>query len=231
MMEAIILAGGLGTRLRTVISELPKPMAPIDNKPFLEYLLNYVIKQGVTRIILSTGYKHEYIKDYFGDRFKNTSICYAVEEVPLGTGGGIKKALEKVRGDNVFILNGDTFFNVNFEELYNSHIAAGADLTLSLKPMEKFDRYGAVLTERGRIIGFVEKKYNEKGYINGGVYVARKSLFEGLNLPDKFSFETDYMEKHVQNLHFNAYFSDTYFIDIGIPEDYNLAQSELRQFI
>lgn len=230
-MEAIVLAGGMGTRLRAVVADMPKPMAPIGDKPFLEYLIKYLVKHGVHRIILSTGYQHEVISNYFGDRFGDTEICYSVEKEPLGTGGGIKKALGKVLDDKVLIANGDTFFDVDLKSLFDSHVFAGADLTISLKRMKNFDRYGTVLTDGQRVTGFIEKKYQDTGNINGGVYLANRTLFEGLSLPEKFSFETDFMGRHVKEMHFNALVCDSYFIDIGIPQDYYIAQRELAKFV
>ncbi|QGQ98486.1 D-glycero-D-manno-heptose 1-phosphate guanosyltransferase [Paenibacillus psychroresistens] len=228
-MEAIILAGGLGSRLRSVVADVPKPMAPINNQPFLKYLMDYLDKEGITKVILSTGYKHEVIEACFGSRYKDIEIVYSIEDQPLGTGGAIKKALDKVTSENVFILNGDTFFNVNLQQLLEKHLELNSLLTFSLKPMTQFDRYGIVKTNADRIVAFTEKMYCESGNINGGVYVAQSSLFNQLDLPDKFSFETDYMVRYVEELNFNALISDKYFIDIGIPEDYSKAQSELEQ--
>lgn len=230
-MEAIILAGGLGTRLRSVVPDLPKPMAPIGNRPFLSYIFDYLHKQGVSRVILSTGYKHEVIEAYFGNQYKDISIYYSIENQPLGTGGAIKQALDLTCENEVFILNGDTFFHVNLKQLANHHRKLNSDLTLTLKPMENFDRYGVVITSGNRVVQFEEKKYVEKGNINGGVYLAHRSLFNNVNLPDKFSFETDFMEKYLQRFSFNAFLSEGYFIDIGIPEDYEKAQMEMPKVI
>ena len=138
-MEAIVLAGGLGTRLKSVVNDIPKPMAPIQNKPFLEYVLTYLQKNGVSKVIISVSYQWQKIKDYFGDRFESIILEYSVEKTPLGTGGGIKKALQFIESNQYFIINGDTFFDVNLSDLtLNSH----NDLLLCLKKMYKFDRYG-----------------------------------------------------------------------------------------
>lgn len=230
-MKAIILAGGLGTRLRTVVSDLPKPMAPIGNRPFLAYLFDYLENQGVNKVILSTGYKHEVIENYFGNQYQRISILYSREEEPLGTGGAIKKAFEKVEDENVFILNGDTFFAVNLMEMKSNHLNSQVDLTIALKPLENFDRYGVVLTAGNRITAFKEKGYQKIGNINGGIYLANQSLFEGLTLPAKFSFEKDVLEEQVNYKQFSSYVTDSYFIDIGIPQDYEKAQKELLQHI
>jgi D-glycero-alpha-D-manno-heptose 1-phosphate guanylyltransferase len=230
--EVIILAGGLGTRLKGVISDIPKPMAPIGSFPFLCFLFKYLKQYNVNKVILAVGYKYENIELYFGNSYLGISITYAIENEPLGTGGAIANALNYAKNNNVFLLNGDTFFAVNLNHLYQLHIKTEAQLTLSLKPMCNFKRYGTVEVNHTKIITFNEKKPLEKGLINGGVYVLNKSLFEQTNLPQKFSFETDIMENGVSKWNMQAYISNGYFIDIGIPEDYEKAQSELpEQFL
>ena len=161
-MEVIILAGGLGTRLRTVVSEVPKCMAPVAGKPFLWYLLKYLTRYDVSRVILSVGYLREVIfrwveevRDEFPFQFD-----YAIEEEPLGTGGGIKLALGKAKGTDVIILNGDTFFDVNLNELMDFHKLMPSAVTIALKPMRNFDRYGRVVVDTvdGHIVQFKEKE-------------------------------------------------------------------------
>jgi D-glycero-alpha-D-manno-heptose 1-phosphate guanylyltransferase len=231
-IPAIILAGGLGTRLRDVVKDLPKPMAPVNGKPFLHYLFLYLKQQGVRNVILSVGYKAEAIRSYFGDIYNDISILYMEEETPLGTGGGIYHAISLTDGP-AYVLNGDTFFDVNLNELYQFYKANKADIALSLKPMKNFDRYGTVqLNEEGRIVKFAEKKFLEEGLINGGVYVMAKDAFgkievqQGKLLPRKFSFEQDVLEKHIDFLKLYGKTSANYFIDIGIPEDYERAQKD-----
>jgi len=225
--EAIILAGGLGTRLKGVINDIPKPMAPVDGKPFLEYVLRYLNRFPIDKVILAVGYKHEVIESVFGDEFLGMSIEYAIEKEPLGTGGAIANALKLAIVDDVFLLNGDTFFDVNLEALYTHHQLSGSQLTLSLKPMKNFDRYGTVELKGTQIVAFNEKKPVKQGLINGGVYVLNKGMFSNPLFPTKFSFEKDIMEQGVMQFDMQAYFSDDYFIDIGIPEDYERAQREL----
>jgi D-glycero-alpha-D-manno-heptose 1-phosphate guanylyltransferase len=223
-MEAIVLAGGLGTRLQSVISEIPKPMAPIMDEPFLKYIFKYLKKNGIKKVILSVGYKWNIIKDYFNDEFDGIQIVYSVEQSPLGTGGGIYQAMKYVENDFVYIINGDTFFNVDLKKLRLSNQSM---LTLSLKKMYNFDRYGTVeFDEQGYITLFEEKKYCEVGNINGGVYLASKDIFRGYNLESKFSFE-EFMENNYNSLRISSQVFDGYFIDIGIPEDYEKAQLEL----
>lgn len=224
-MEAIVLAGGLGTRLRSVVVDLPKPMAPIGDKPFLEYILKYLQKNGITRAILSVGYKWETIKEYFGDKFENIELVYSVEDEPLGTGGAIKKAMNQVKNSQVYIINGDTFFDVDLKSL---DLKDKSKLILSLKHMTDFDRYGCVEKDENNLVtAFTEKGYRESGNINGGIYLASKDIFSEYDLDEKFSFE-EFMQENFKQLKINSAIFDNYFIDIGIPEDYEKAQVDLR---
>lgn len=235
-MEVIILAGGLGTRLRSVVSEVPKCMAPVSGKPFLWYLLKYLTRYDVNRVILSVGYLREVIFKWI-DEVKGEfpfEFDYAVEEEPLGTGGGIKLAMSKVKGDEAVILNGDTFFDVDLNQLIDAHHAqAWAMISISLKPMKNFDRYGTVLTdETGRIIRFNEKQPCKEGIINGGVYVLNNDRTIYFNLSSQFSFETEVLQKKCgETGYLYGVIQDGYFIDIGIPEDYQRAQRELKGWI
>jgi D-glycero-alpha-D-manno-heptose 1-phosphate guanylyltransferase len=227
-MEAVILAGGLGTRLREVIWDVPKPMAPIGDKPFLRYIIERLEMQGVRNVVLAVGYKHETISSYFGHRCGEIRIAYSVEEEPLGTGGALKKAMHQISGDQVLLLNGDTMFQVDIRQLVQYHQERAADLTLSLKPMKQFDRYGTVIVNSDyRVYNFQEKRMCESGLINGGVYVARTDLWDPFELSGKFSFERFLENPGAQRLNMYGFPSEGYFIDIGIPEDYERAKSEL----
>ena len=230
-MEVIVLAGGLGTRLQGVIGASPKCMAPVNGQPFLAYLLDYVDKQGATRVILSLGYKHKMVIDWLEDQELYFELDYVVEDEPLGTGGGILAAMEQAETDYVAVVNGDTMFRVNLKEQMKFHIASESATTLALKEMHKFDRYGIVETDnKGIIKAFKEKQAVESGLINGGVYIIDRERFLARNLPDKFSFEKDYLEKFVGEKKFYGYKNDGYFIDIGIPNDYAKAQEDFKSF-
>ena len=250
-MDAIVLVGGLGTRLRQVITDVPKPMAPVGNVPFLDILLEKLLRHSVIeRVVLAVGYKRDVVQKYFGDRAYNRKILYAIEKEPLGTGGGIRNALAHTRSREVLVVNGDTLFEVDIEAMVESHRRRAADLTLALKPMHDFSRYGTVILENdatdkdslschlepahlstARVIGFQEKRYQAEGLINGGVYLLNQTLFDGLEkrLPHKFSFETEFLEVYLQKLKIHGFTSTGYFIDIGIPEDYHRAQHELAK--
>ncbi len=229
--EAIILAGGLGTRLRSVIKDIPKPMAKINNKPFLEYLFKYLSFHNVEHIVLAVGYKSNTIKEYFGNNFKNLPITYSEEKELLGTGGAIKQALEFTNSKDILILNGDTFFDIDLEHFYKFHKSKNSKLTLALKEMYNFDRYGVIdIDSNFRITAFLEKKYRREGLINGGIYFLDKEFFQSLTLPQKFSFEKDFMEKHYEKCSFFGKPFNSYFIDIGIPEDYERAKRDFKEF-
>ena len=220
----IILAGGFGTRLSTVVKDVPKPMAPINGKPFLHYIFKELQHQKIKQIVLSVGHLKEVIQDYFQDSYLGISIQYAIENEPLGTGGGIKHAFNFVE-DDAFVLNGDTFFDIELSKLKKTD----ADISIALKPMFNFDRYGTVeLNNENRIVSFNEKKYCEHGLINGGVYYFKKSMFDKIETERKFSFEKDILEKHLHHLQIQGTVFDNYFIDIGIPEDYKQAQIDFK---
>ncbi len=229
--ECVILVGGQGTRLRSVVNDIPKPMADINGKPFLEYLLYFLNNQGCRHCVLSVGYKHEVIENYFGNQYCNIKLDYAIEEVPLGTGGGIKNSLGFISQNDFFLLNGDSFFNVNLARLAGFHFSKKALVTLSVKEMYHVERYGTLNIENDRVINFNEKKAIERGFINTGVYVMSKHVFESENIiqKEKFSFEKDILEANVGISPFYAFQSNGYFIDIGIPQDYQKAQTELKE--
>lgn len=228
-MECIVLAGGLGTRLQGVIGSYPKCMAAINNKPFLHYLFEYLQAQKCTRVILSLGFKHEVITEWLHSEKTPFETDFVIEEEPLGTGGGISLALSKATDENVVVLNGDTMFMVNLQELFAFHKKNHATTTLALKQMYDFNRYGTVrMDEQYRINSFEEKKQCDEGLINGGVYVLNKQALLAKNLPVKYSFEKDYLETFINENRFYGFEDRGYFIDIGIPEDYMKAQEDFK---
>lgn len=227
--EAIILAGGLGTRLRSVVPDLPKCMAPVNGKPFLTYVINHLQSQGIEHFIFSLGYKSDVIVDFLAKDFPSLFFKTSIEEEPLGTGGAVKKACGIAKDKCVLVANGDTLFKINVDKIAGVHCLSGASCSLSLKPMKNFDRYGVVEIDNHCVIqSFKEKKFYESGLINGGVYALHTHKFLEENLPEKFSFETEYLEKYYQKRRMFGVVQDEYFIDIGIPEDFERAQAELR---
>lgn len=227
--EAIILAGGLGTRLRSHVPDVPKCMAPVAGKPFLSYVIDYYAGQGIASFVFALGYKSEMIIDYLAQEYPTLEKKYSIETELLGTGGAIKLACGQSTADNLLVLNGDTIFRVDVNRLAAFHLAKNADCTLSLKPMHNFDRYGVVVVDDAqRITRFNEKKFYASGLINGGVYALNRQRFLKEDLPQKFSFEKDYMEALFTSHEMYGQVQDEYFIDIGIPADYDQAQIDFR---
>jgi D-glycero-alpha-D-manno-heptose 1-phosphate guanylyltransferase len=228
--ECIILAGGLGTRLRSEVADLPKCMAPVAGRPFLYWVIANLISQGVQSFIFSLGYMHEKIEAYILETYPHLETKFCVEENPLGTGGAIQFALKKSIAADVLILNGDTLFEISNKSLFEKHISSNAACTIVLKPMKDFDRYGCVtVNETGRVIAFQEKKLMKEGLINGGIYLINKKTFSGIHFPEKFSFENEFLESYIEKIMIMAVVEDTYFIDIGIPADFKKANEELKQ--
>ncbi|MCR5438566.1 MAG: nucleotidyltransferase family protein [Selenomonas sp.] len=222
-MEAIILAGGFGTRLRQVVSDVPKPMAPMDDKgtPFLTFILNDLYKAGFSHVVLAVGYMHEVIIRYYGDNYKGMRLSYSIEDKPLLTGGAIRQAMNSCHENRVFVLNGDTYFQVDYNKMVDYCKQKNVDILLSLKEMNDFDRYGTVEEKSGRIISFNEKKFSHHGLINGGVYYMNRSLLKDEN--KKFSFE-EYLSLNIELLEIYGIKDRGFFVDIGIPSDYNTAK-------
>lgn len=229
-MQAIILAGGFGSRLQTVVSNVPKPMAEIDGRPFLFYLVSKLHKHKFKKIIFSVHYLKEKIIDYFGNNFFGIEIEYAIEENPLGTGGAILNCWQYIDSNQpVFIFNGDSFLDADLTKMLDLHLQKNANFTISLKSMHKPYRYGLVeFNKNGLVTNFKEKSTEvENGYINSGIYILNPKILKTFDLPHKFSFETDFMCKYFNKISLNIFESDDYFIDIGIPEDYLKAQTEI----
>lgn len=224
-MEAIILAGGEGTRLKPVISDLPKPMAPVHSRPFLEYILNWGTGFKISKFILSTGYKAEVIRSYFGDTFRGIPVEYSYECDPLGTGGAILRALNRVNVEDIAVLNGDTWFPINLDVLLSDHLRLDGGITVALKHLTDFDRYGSIImNDKSAILKFDEKWHRDEGLINGGVYMIRKSYIQNLTLPEKCSFEKDVLEKNAGSGMIKGVVFNKPFLDIGIPEDFRKAE-------
>ncbi|MGH2509514.1 MAG: nucleotidyltransferase family protein [Ktedonobacteraceae bacterium] len=224
-MEAIILAGGLGTRLRAVVRDQPKVMAMVGNRPFLEIVLERLAAGGVKRVILAVGYLREQIKTHFGSKYKSLDLYYSEETEPLGTGGAIMRALPLIEGQNVLVLNGDTYFELDYKQMWQRHIEAQATVSIALRYVDDASRYGRVEVKNGRVQSFLEKGASGAGYINAGVYMLSRHSFDSVQLSRRFSFETDYLAPFVNQLAPLAYPANGYFIDIGIPESYLQAQN------
>lgn len=222
--DIILLAGGMGTRLQSVVRDVPKPMAPVAGKPFLEWLLLHLQPYRPGQFILSTGYKHEVVEACFGNNFNGIPIRYAIENEPLGTGGAIQFAMEYAQSDHCLVINGDTWFDINHQALFDFHMNNKALFTMALKPITNPYRYGTVEMEGARITRFLEKDPSiPMGLINTGVYCISKEILPYFPALRSFSLEKDFMEPKTAEIPMYGFVSDGYFIDIGIPEDYQMA--------
>jgi D-glycero-alpha-D-manno-heptose 1-phosphate guanylyltransferase len=228
-MEAIILAGGYGERLKGLAGDVPKPMASINDIPFLDYLLRYLLKNNIKKVVFSVFYKYKVIKKYFSNSFKEIEIDYSIDEIKLGTGGAIKHSLALTNEENILIINGDTFFDIDIAKFYKTHLINNNDVTLSLKPMKNFDRYGFVETaDNGEVLSFKKKQFCKKGKIDGGIYLIKKNIFSNNKNSKVFSFN-DFLIKNLNTLKVGSSLFDDLFIDIGTPEDFNKAQRIFKQ--
>ena len=223
-MQAIVLAGGLGTRLRGVVPDLPKPLAPVSGRPFLAIVLEQLRSQGFSLAVLSVGFRHELIRQAFGERFGGLAIDYAVEDRPLGTGGAIRLAARACSEPDVFVLNGDSYADLDFADMQARHCEAHVPLTVCAVEVPDAARYGRILVRDDRITGFSEKGAAGPGLINAGIYLMRRNLLAVPELPEVFSFESDVLEARLADLRPLAYQTRGRFIDIGVPEDYARAQ-------
>lgn len=226
-MEAVILAGGFGTRLRHVVSDVPKPMAPVAGRPFLCWLTDRLAAQGYGHIVLATGYMHEKVEEFFHNEYNGIRIDYAREMSPLGTGGAIVNALQHCQEECVTVLNGDTLFDIDHRQFIEAAAHNDTRLTIVTRRVNDAGRYGAVEVDaEGRISAFREKDPSiGSGLINGGIYRLHRSLLEDHALGQQFSFEKEVLQQLKEP--FFAWTSEAYFIDIGVPDDYARAQIEL----
>ena len=227
-MQAIVLCGGLGKRLSSVIEDLPKPMAPINGEPFLSILLSYLVQHGIEEIVLACGYKHKFIKDYFGNSFKGARINYSIETHPLGSGGAILKAFKLITEEKALVLNGDTFFDVDIKGLF--YFDQLSDVCVTLKYITGSSRYNFIESDKdNNLVQVLPKKTISTGFVNGGVMVIKREIFDAYSGKENFGLE-DYIFSEDKVAKIKVYKSDGYFIDIGIPQDYKKAQNELKQY-
>jgi len=223
--EAIVLAGGLGTRLRSVVADVPKPLAPVAGRPFLAYLLEQLALSGVRRVILATGYLAETIQQTIGMRWAGMDIVYSKEVEPLGTGGAIRLAAMQLQGNGVHLVNGDTFLRYDMSALEHAVRAAGTDLGVALAQVDDVGRYGAIKVTDDRVTAFLEKGGHGPGLINGGCYFLTVAGVDELPAVDgAYSFETRVLLPCAMAGRLTAFRSTHDFIDIGVPEDYARAQ-------
>jgi D-glycero-alpha-D-manno-heptose 1-phosphate guanylyltransferase len=222
--DVILLVGGLGSRLRSVVSDVPKPMAQVAGRPFLTYLLDQLVEQGVQKAILATGYKGEVIERALGSRWKTINLVYSHEQEPLGTGGALQLAAQKLTSEQFFVMNGDTYVTLDLAAFAHGARRHNGSLGVALARVDDTARYGAVVLDDDRVIGFIEKGRSGSGYINAGVYLLDRAMVGQWRVGGRFSFEADVVTPMVAEGGVWGYTATSDFIDIGIPEDYARAQ-------
>jgi D-glycero-alpha-D-manno-heptose 1-phosphate guanylyltransferase len=226
-MEVIILAGGLGTRLRSRLPDVPKSMAPVAGRPFLQIVLDQLAAAQCRRVILSVGYQRAMIMDAFGESYRGIALQFVIEETPLGTGGAIRLALAEVEEPQAIVINGDTYLDPDWREMLALHERAGGPMTMAVTHTEDMARYGGVLIDAERVVGFIEKGRSGPGWINAGAYVLSRNFPWPGDVASRFSFENDVLVPFVDRLRPAAFRHYGHFLDIGVPEDLDRAQTEL----
>ena len=221
-MQAIILAGGLGTRLKSITGDIPKALINISGKPFIDYQIEYIRNQGIEEIFFALGYESNKLKKYISNKYSN--ILYSVENKPLGTGGAVKLAIRnhyKKLDKSFFVLNGDSLIDINYQHLYDFHKNKQSNVTIGLIEVDDVDRYGKIGTKNGDIIKFNEKSDNGPGLINSGVYLFRKDIERLFPKEEKFSLENDFFPNLIGNNFKGVILKHSFFIDIGTTESFN----------
>lgn len=231
-MQAIILAGGFGTRLQSLVHRLPKPMAPVASRPFLSWLLEFLYEEGISEAALCLHHLPQEIRAYFGPRFGAMRLHYYIEHEPLGTGGALREAMRRLDpGAPVLALNGDSLVDVDCRAMMRRHRAQGRRLTLATRRVPDCSRYSQLAFEGDTVTRFDLLGRAAPGDISAGFYVLSPDVFEGFDLPPAFSLERDFLAKHTPQLMPGYYKDVDYFIDIGVPEDYRRAQTEVPQLL
>jgi D-glycero-alpha-D-manno-heptose 1-phosphate guanylyltransferase len=228
-MKVVILAGGLGTRLQSIVKDIPKPMVDINGVPFIELLMLNIIKYGAKEFVICVSHKKEVIIEYFGSIYRGIPIKYSVEDTPLGTGGAIKQVFDVYGIDNAVVINGDSFVKMDYRKFYSDF--KNETFAIALKYVQNASRYGLVKTKDGKAIKFEEKTNNIKaGYINTGIYLINKKLWKMYSLSGKFSFEKNILEQYIKEYNPKFLETDEYFIDIGIPKSYRKACKDFVKY-
>ena len=222
--EAIVLVGGLGTRLRAVVGDVPKPLAPVAGRAFLAWVLDHLAGQGMRRVLLATGHMADQVEAVIGHRWSGMEIAYSVEDQPLGTGGAVRLAAARLMGGAAHVLNGDTFLRYSPSSLERATLAAGAMAGVALAKVDDVSRYGAVAITAGKVSAFCEKGGQGPGLINAGSYFLTAAALDSLPAQPAFSLETGFLHPQAGAGRLAAFTETSGFIDIGVPADYALAQ-------
>ena len=224
-MEAIILAGGFGTRLASVLSDRPKALAPVGEEPFLILLLRKLSNEGFRRAIIATGHLGDQIVAALGCKVGGVEIVFSRESEPLGTGGAARLAIELARSSEVFVINGDTWVDLDYGDMIAFHHRHESKVTVAVVPVPDTTRYGTLEIVNDRIVSFREKSASGQGVINAGNYLLNRDVFASFALPKRFSIERDFLEEYLDVLKPAAFRARGSFIDIGIPDDLSRAQA------
>jgi D-glycero-alpha-D-manno-heptose 1-phosphate guanylyltransferase len=228
MRHAVLLAGGRGTRLESVSGGLPKPLMEVGGRPFIEHVLESLVDSGCGRVVIAASYKWELLRDHLGSNYKGCALDWSIESKPLGTGGAIRQAFKTFDLAAAFVLNADTLFRVNLDDMEARHRAWGAAVTVALREVPDVARFGeVVIDDERRIVSFSEKGRRGPGLINGGVYFVDGRVWLDGDCSEIFSFERDYLQQRSKTAALYGYKSDGYFIDIGVPDDLDRARHDL----
>jgi len=224
-LTTVILAGGLGSRLRSVMADRPKVLAEIKGRPFLAYLLDMVAHFGISDVVLCTGYLGEHIVEAFGTRYRGLHLTYSRESKPLGTAGAVRLALPLIKSDTILVMNGDSYCHADLTAFWNWHRAKKAEASMLLTRVLKTERYGTVkVDEDSRVVGFEEKgDHAGPGWINAGIYLITRSLLQAIPENRKMSLEQEIFPVWIVSGIY-GYQLECRFLDIGIPEDYAKAE-------
>ncbi|OHB87373.1 MAG: hypothetical protein A3D13_08415 [Planctomycetes bacterium RIFCSPHIGHO2_02_FULL_40_12] len=223
-LTAVILAGGLGTRLRSVVGDCPKILALVNNRPFLSYLLDQLLCNDFSHVILCTGHGAGQVSAAFGNVYKGLTIEYSLEAKPLGTGGAIRNAILRIKTNNILVMNGDSYINVDLKTYIEWHFRNCIEVSLLLTQVSNTSYYGSVYVDKnGLVKQFVEKnEATTLGWINAGIYISKKRLISQIPAGESFSLEYDFFPNFVgKGLH--GFKCNDSFIDIGTPESYDKA--------
>ena len=226
-VTAAVLAGGFGTRLRSVVADVPKVLAPVGGRPFLAYLLERLERAGVLDTVLLVGYKADLVQEAFGERFGAMRLAYSNETEPLGTAGAIRLALPKLGNETVLMMNGDSFCEVDFHAFLSAHRGHSGGATITLTHVENASRFGRVQVDGSeRVVRFEEKNpVPAPGWINAGIYLLQRTLIAGIPLGKALSIERDVFPDWVAKERVSGFRGGGRFIDIGVPESYGAAEA------
>ena len=228
MKQAVLLAGGQGTRLASVSGGLPKPLVDVGGRPFIEYILDELLSAGCERVVVTASFKWELLRAHLGTAYKGCRLDWSIEQQPLGTGGAIRRAFDSFDLASAFVLNADTLFRVDLTDMAARHDACAAAVTIALREAADVARYGEVIVdETGRITRFSEKGRSGRGLINGGIYLIDGRIWSRVPERGPFSFERDCLQRCVEVEKFYGYQAAGYFIDIGVPHDLQRARHSL----